>query len=117
MLQKIADHYKIQFTPAEIQSFSLLSTFGVPIKQLKQFLDMNPDARKSVKQAGIPCDSLNNELADWILFGRQSNPKFRIAVKGDQDAKYPVVHKVIKTLQDRKVDKFNFITSLEKAPE
>ena len=101
-------------TPDEVKSFSLMSSLGVPVGNLKQFLDMKPDERKLVKQPGIPCDSINNELADWIVFSRVTNPKLRIAIKGDRDANYPIVKSVITTLIDRKVNRFNLITNLEK---
>ena len=42
-----------------------------------------------------------------------SNPKVRIAVKGDRDTDYKVVEKVVNTLIDRKVLRFNLITGLE----
>ena len=117
MLDKIAERRKMTFTEEEKQSFSTLSSFGLPIANLKEFLHLKPEARNSVKQSGIPCDSLNNELGDWILFARLSNPKFRIAIKGDRESSFPVVKQVINTLQEKKVNKFNFITSLENAPE
>jgi biopolymer transport protein ExbD len=87
----------------------------VSIKQLSSYLDLDADKRKEFKQPGIPCDTLNNELADWILQARFTNKNLRVAVKGDGDAGYPVVKQVISTLQDKKVNRFNFITSLEKA--
>ena len=117
LLDKIAERRKMTFTEEEKQSFSKLSSFGVPIANLKEFLHLKPEARNGVKQSGIPCDSLNNELGDWILFARLSNPKFRIAIKGDRESSFPVVKQVINTLQEKKVNKFNFITSLENAPE
>ena len=76
---------------------------------------MDAEKRKSYKQEGIPSDSLNNELADWVLQARYTNKDLRVAVKGDGEAGYPVVKQVIATLQDKKVNRFNFITSLEKA--
>lgn len=115
LLGKIGEKYGLQFTPEEIRTFSLLSSFGVPVGNLKEFLEMDPEARKAVLQPGIPCDSANNELADWIVLSRITNPKLRIAIKGDQDANYPVVRKVINTLVDRKVSRFNLITDLEQA--
>ena len=114
LLDKMGEKYGIQFTPDEVKSFSLMSSLGVPVGNLKQFLDMKSDERKLVKQPGIPCDSINNELADWIVFSRVTNPKLRIAIKGDRDANYPIVKSVITTLIDRKVNRFNLITNLEK---
>jgi biopolymer transport protein ExbD len=117
LLGKIGDKYGIQFTPEETARFALLPSFGVPIGNLKEYLDLSPDERKTVKQPGIPCDSVHNELQDWIVMSRISNPKLRIAVKGDGDASYPKVKEVIKTLVDRKVNRFNLITNLERTPK
>ncbi len=115
LLTKMGTKYNLTFTEAQKKSFSLMSSFGVSIKELGPYLDMDSEARKKVVQKGIPCDSLNNELADWILQARFTNKNLRVAVKGDGDANYPVVKQVIATLQEKKVNRFNFITSLEKA--
>ena len=113
LLEKMGEKYNIQFSPEEVHSFSVMSSMGVPVGNLKQFLAMDSEQRKAVRQPGIPCDSLNNELSDWIVFSRITNPKLRIAIKGDQDADYPVVKNVINTLIERKVNRFNLITNLE----
>ena len=113
LLEKMGEKYNIQFSPEEVHSFSVMSSMGVPVGNLKQFLAMDNEQRKAVRQPGIPCDSLNNELSDWIVFSRITNPKLRIAIKGDQDADYPVVKNVINTLIERKVNRFNLITNLE----
>jgi biopolymer transport protein ExbD len=113
LLAKMGEKYGVQFSEQEVRSFSLLSSMGVPFGNLKQFLSMAPEERKLVKQPGIPCDSLNNELADWVIYSRTTNPKLRIAIKGDRDAEYPVVKNVITTLIDKKVNRFNLITNME----
>ena len=113
MLNYMGDKYGIGFTPEQVQSFAIMSGFGLPINVLPQYLDEHPDARKQITQPGIPADSAHNELADWIMFARMSNPKVRIAVKGDRDTNYSVVDDVISTLIDKKVLRFNLITSLE----
>jgi biopolymer transport protein ExbD len=41
------------------------------------------------------------------------NPQLRIAIKGDGAANYPVVKKIINTLQDNRISRFNLITNLE----
>jgi hypothetical protein len=114
LLSKIGEKYSIRFSPEEVHSFSLLSSLGVPVGNLKQFLGMAAEERKLVNQPGIPCDSLNNELADWIVLSRITNPKLRIAIKGDRDAHYPAIKNVINTLIERKVNRFNLITNMEK---
>lgn len=113
MLQQIGTHYGVQFSNEQATAFSVWSGFGVPVKTLPQFLDLDPDQRKKVEQPGIPVDSLNNELADWIMYARMSNPRLRVAVKGDRGTNYDVVKKVVETLIDKKVLRFNLITGLE----
>lgn len=113
MLQNMGEKYGVSFTADEQQSFAILQSFGVPMASLSSFLDMGPEERKTIQQPGIPADSVNNELADWIVFARISNPKVRIAIKGDRDTNYKVVKRVVDTLIDRKVLRFNLITGLE----
>lgn len=117
MLREMGSIYNVSFTPEEEHDFAVLTSFGIPIQTLKQFLDLGREDRKKIEQPGIPVDSLNNQLKDWVLQARLANPRVRIAIKGDADATYPVVKKVINTLLDRKVNRFNLITGDEKMPE
>jgi biopolymer transport protein ExbD len=99
-----------------------MSAFGVPIAQLPQLLDMKSEQRNKVEQKGIPTDSLNNELGDWImqtrLASKQINNKdVRVAVKGDKNTNYPIHKRIIKTLQEKNVNRFNFITTMERGSE
>ncbi|HEY3402365.1 MAG TPA: biopolymer transporter ExbD [Ohtaekwangia sp.] len=114
LLGKIGERYGISFTEEETKTFAVISSIGVPIGSLKQFLALKPEKRKEITQPGIPSDSAQNELADWVLQARLSNPKLRIAIKGDRDANYGTVKKVINTMIDRKVNRFNLITNMEK---
>jgi biopolymer transport protein ExbD len=116
LIQKMGEKYTITFTPQQIEAFSRLSSFGMPFKELQGFLSLKPDERTQIKQAGIPTDSLNNELADWVWQARLTNNNVRVAIKGDGNSTYPTVAQVIKTLQEKKVNRFNFITSAESAP-
>lgn len=117
MLRYMSDKYGISFTQEQQTQFAILSGFGLPLNTLPQFLDLSPDDRRQITQTGIPADSVNNELADWVVFARMSNPRVRIAIKGDRDTNYKVVGRVINTLIDRKVLKFNLITGLEQEPD
>ncbi|WP_347159575.1 ExbD/TolR family protein [Pontibacter chitinilyticus] len=116
LIDKIAGKYGVSFTDEEKKTFALMGDFGVPIAQLKSFLDMPNSQRKKVQQPGIPIDSLHNELGDWVLQTRLSNPKVIIAIKGDVDVNYETVQQVINTLQDKKVNRFNLITDMEAKP-
>jgi biopolymer transport protein ExbD len=115
LLDKIAAKYQLSFTDKEKQEFSLLTTFGVPVAQLKQFLNIPAADRNKTRVSGIPCDSMQNELADWVWNARLVNNNIRVAVKGDQSTGYPVVKQVMNTLQEKNVNRFNFITTMERA--
>lgn len=113
VLKQMAGRYKINFNENEIKRFAVLSSFGLPIADLKVYLPLDEIGRKQIQQKGIPYDSLKNELSDWVRFSRLENPQFRIAVKGDRNADYKTVKRVIDILQENKVNKFNLITNLE----
>jgi biopolymer transport protein ExbD len=116
LIDKMAEKYNLTFTETEKSKFANMPSFGVPIANLKSLLNVPQSEMTKVNQPGVPADSLNNELGDWIMQTRYSNPQVRIAIKGDNDADVPTIQKVIKTLQDRKVNKFNLITDMEAKP-
>ena len=117
-LQQMGEKYGVNFSAEQVNSFAVMAGFGVPMAQMPQFLDMDPDERAQIVQPGIPADSVNNELADWVVFARLTAPsKMRVAVKGDRDTNYKVVKQVVETLIDRRILRFNLITGLEQGAE
>ncbi len=116
LITQIGKRYNINFTQDEINTFAVQATMGVPIPQLKQFLDTEVEARKKIRQEGIPIDSTNNELRSWLLYSRASNPSSIIIIKADNMAQYGVVKKVIKTLQDQDINRFSLITDAKNEP-
>jgi len=118
-LDKIGEQYKISFTPQEKKRFSVIGSFGVPIQSLKQYINMDGDARKkSGLDTGIPTDSTNNQLSDWILQARNSvaelhSEPMRVSIKGDAAEEYPAIKKVVDILQKQKINKFSLITTAE----
>ncbi|MEQ8686266.1 MAG: biopolymer transporter ExbD [Imperialibacter sp.] len=115
LLKKIGEKYGIDFTEAELDGFSKLSGVGVPIGNLQEYLALDDQVQKQTKQPGVPCDSSRNELSDWIMYSRITNPKVRIAIKADRQTSYPVIRQVIKTLQDQNISRFNLVTDLEQS--
>ncbi|MBC7382422.1 MAG: biopolymer transporter ExbD [Bacteroidia bacterium] len=112
LIQKVGALHQLTFNADEVKAFSLVASFGVPLDQLKTFLAVKSADRSKFNQTGIPADSLHNELADWVWQSRLINNNVRVAIKGDQDATFPIVKRVIATLQEKKVNRFNFITNL-----
>jgi len=116
ILAEMGKRYNIEFTPAELREFEKYpSSVGVPIQKMKEFLGAKDAKEKAVFQTGVPIDSTDNQLALWILFTRQVNPNVQACIKGDSKTKYPIVKKVLDILQEKNVNRFNLITSLETA--
>jgi len=114
ILTEMGKRYNIVFSPQELRSFELNSVpFGVNIKDFKAYLAAKENERTKYEK-GIPIDSTDNQLALWILFSRQVNPTAQSLIKGDNDVEYPLVKKVLDILQDKNVNRFSLITSLEK---
>jgi biopolymer transport protein ExbD len=133
-LAKISEKYGVRFTPDQVKKFGGLSSFGVEVKDLPRYLDASEAERLRFQpQKGVPLDSLNNQLKDWITYGatelnviytrnredaKEKNIEFkgekpRYAIKADAKAKYIYVKDVFKTFTDMKIYTFNLITSLE----
>jgi len=116
ILQEMGNRYGIEFTEAELRTFEKYkSSLGVPIMQMKEFLNAKNSKARDDLQVGIPLDSADNQLGMWILYARQVNPQIQACLKGDARAEFPVVKKVLDILQERNVKRFNLITSLESA--
>jgi biopolymer transport protein ExbD len=122
---------KYNFTPTEdmAKRFMAIEQFGVDPTILPQFLTLPTPEFASYNQPGITTpdpdaalDSANvNVLKECIYLARmaheeekQSNPaleSLRIAIKADKDSDYSMVQRVIATLVDSKIQRFNLITS------
>ncbi|NJO92201.1 MAG: hypothetical protein HC831_26955 [Chloroflexia bacterium] len=109
----MADYYRVPFAPAEIVQFEKLASFGMPIKEVRNWINAEGSERDKL-QTGIPMDSLDNQLAMWIHFARLNNPAAEVTIKGDAESEYKVVKKVFDMVQDKRIDKFNLTTTLEK---
>lgn len=116
ILQEMGNRYGIEFTPEELRTFEKIkSSMGVPINQMKEYLNAKDNNVRNSLQTGIPIDSADNQLAMWILFARQVNPNIQACIKGDSKTGFESVEKVLDILQDRNVNRFSLITSLEAA--
>lgn len=117
ILEKMGEQYKIQFTPEEIKKFRLLPSFGVPMQQLKTFLNLSQrEQDDALKTLGIPCDSINNEFKIWIQQARMQNSDLRIAIKADQKTPYKLIREIMTSLQELRENRYNLITSLKNVP-
>jgi len=122
-LKAMGEKYNLTFTPAEQNRFANTEAFGVPMAQIKQYLNTPINDLKTFEQRGIPADtSGNSELANWIVNARKANKglhgkDFTVAIKGDRLEEYPAVNTVISIFENQKLFKFDLITTLKAAPK
>ena len=119
----------LAFTNKEMETFSKLNAFGVPITKMKEWLNLEPDQRDKALESGpgVPI-SMNedpnnpNEFQMWIRAAYNSvNPELQesmvkgrgIAIKADQTTPYSVVNVVMDNLQTMKMNKFTLMTALK----
>ncbi|MFM9946129.1 MAG: ExbD/TolR family protein, partial [Bacteroidia bacterium] len=135
-IERMSAKYKIKFSAKEIEEFGKMTSFGVSMQNLGKFINTEPGQREKFPSTGIPYDSSNNQLSDWIRFGAyegvvqyntlkdaakaagrtlETEP-LRYAIKADGNSNYIVVKEVIKTFTDLKIYKFNLLTNFEKGP-
>ena len=121
-LNLMGSKYGIEFSEEEKEAFTLLDNFGVPLAKLPKLLAMTTQEQLEPNtQTGIVVDSTtnsSNELYNWIFYARTAinslkDKQLKILIKADEGSKYPHVSKVINVLQDQKINKFGFVTSLK----
>ena len=132
-LERMGEQHKIQFTDEEKKRFGAMTSIGVPINNLKDYINLDDTQRQKLKSPGIPIDSLDNQLGEWIQFGRIEAAKqakqekdkaeasgrefkyepMRFAIKADGAANYIAVKDIIKIFTDKDIYRFNLITNLE----
>jgi len=129
LIKTMNSRFSLGLNEEEAMKFANAGSFGIPRARLKQWLDEAPAERAKFPTNGIPIDTADinkSELADWIHNARLSQFKMKnegkvkdeyvMVVKADKDTPYPVIQKVINTLVDINVNKFNLITGLEADP-
>lgn len=138
LIQNMSAKYKIGFSQEQIDKFTFMSSFGCTMRELPQYIDMSADQRKMFNTKGIPLDSTNNQLKDWIFYGNIAalntgktayeeaklkgeapevndfKPKFILKV--DNKALYVHAQHVVDVFRDLELNNLNFITSMEMAP-
>lgn len=134
-LQQMGAKYNVKFSQKQIEKFSFMNSFGCSMRELPQYIDLSDEERQQLKTAGIPTDSLHNEMKDWINYGNIQSltagknayeieknkgnspnindfkPKFVLKVDGK--AAYVSAKTVIDIFRDLDLNNLSFVTSLE----
>lgn len=117
LLKKMGEKYNVTFDDKQKASFQKVQSIGVPMNQLRSYLDLPEDEQKNYKSpTGIPMDSTNKQLTDWVEQSLSVNPDYKLAIKGDVTTEYPKVKSLFEGLRDINFLKFWLITSQEGKP-
>jgi biopolymer transport protein ExbD len=117
-LELVAEKYGMQFSKDEMEKFGNMDGFGVPVNELKGLVQLKTAERnRKGLQKGIPHDSIDNQLKEWVKASRVANAEImeeqlNFAIKGDAKEEYPKIKEVMDILQDENVNKFNLVTGL-----
>jgi biopolymer transport protein ExbD len=130
--------YKVSLSEEQIEKFSLMSTFGCSMKELPTYLDLSGDSRKDFQTKGVPLDSLDNQLKNWISYSNVAalnsgqtayneakrkglspdandfKPKF--IIRADGKAIYKDAEEVIDVFRELNLNNLSFVTSAEFNP-
>ena len=107
---------KLSLTAQEVEVFAQAPTFGTPLNTMKGWLasDVKNELLTKSKEAGIPCDSINNELKTWVSTAREAcGESMRVAIKADKSTSYAVIKRVMDSLREIEENRYNLITSLK----
>ncbi len=116
---------RVNFVPTEEDKikFANVGPVGVPLNQLQAMLalESGADRKEFIQQfKGIPTDSLDNQLRDWItttraIFYNDAGENPIVALKADGNTNYSRVAEVIRIFQSPgiQISKFKMITDLE----
>ena len=106
---------------SDINEFAQVPMFGTPLDQVNAWLrldDRNGYLAKN-PNAGVPCDSVNDEVKVWVRAAVQAlgEDSIRIAIKADKTTPYKNVKYVINSLRSEHQNRYNLITSLSGAED
>ena len=84
LLEKMGKKYNVTFDNKQKAAFQKVQSIGVPMNQLRSYLDLPEDEQKNYKSpTGIPMDSTNKQLTDWVEQSLSVNADYKLAIKGD----------------------------------
>jgi hypothetical protein len=112
----------LNLSAAELKKWSKSQFIGVPLNQIKSILSM-PVEPSAEKMPGIPTDSINNEMVDWLrsvtsVYAGTDQRKLQemLLVKGDNAALYPAFKQIKEAFKKNEIYKFRIVTNGEAVP-
>lgn len=122
ILSNINSTRGLNLSAAELAKLNRTEFIGLPLNQIKGSLSLSSPIPAD-KLPGIPIDSTNNEMIDWMRSvtnvyagGDQRKLEEMILVKGDNDALYPVFKNIKEAFKKTDIYKFRIVTNGETVP-
>lgn len=112
-LSTLNTNLKMNLSDAEKVAFLEIAEIGVGKDRIKSYLSLSKGDREKAILPGIPLDSTNAELIDWVRAYAESNPQGQLAIRGDVKTQYPAVKILFDELAKVKFYKFRLITKGE----
>lgn len=116
LAQQMIDNEKLSLDAKEIETFAQVPMFGTPLNTIGGWLkaeDKNGILTND-PSAGIPCDSVTDELKVWVSAAREAcGEKMGLAIKADTKTSYKVIKNVMNSLRTIDENRYNLITSLK----
>lgn len=112
----------LNLSPAELAKLNKQEFIGLPLNQIKSSLATTAtfDANK---MPGIPTDTTNNEMVDWIrsitnVYAGTDQKVLQemLLVKGDNQAFYPAFRNIKTAFKKNELYKFRIVTNGEAPP-
>ncbi len=112
----------LQLSGSELAVLKKQEFIGVPFSKLKSSLQP-ANVIPATQMEGIPVDSTNNELVDWMRSvtnvyagGDQKKLEEMLLIKGDNEALYPIFKNVKEAFKKNEIYKFRIVTNSENVP-
>lgn len=122
ILNNINAAKSLNLSPAELAKWNKSAFIGLPFNQIKSSLSLAKEIPAN-KLPGIPTDSTNNEMVDWMrsitnVYAGTDQRKLQemLLIKGDNDALYPAFKRVKDAFKKNEIFKFRIVTSGEGIP-
>jgi biopolymer transport protein ExbD len=112
----------LNLSASELAKWNKSQFIGMPLNQIKGSLSRAVEIPAN-KLPGIPCDSTNNEMIDWMKSitnvyagSDQRALQEMLLIKGDNSALYPAFKRVKESLKKNEIYKFRIVTNGEAVP-
>lgn len=109
----LSEKYNLGLTNADIVNFTGLAEVGVPMKQLKGYINLTEAERMKYDLPGIPLDSADAEMTEWVKTFGETVRGSKIAVRGDGTTPYPALKNLFDEFGKADLNKFQLITKTE----